>query len=171
MTNIVITWHPERERRVLLCSHYDTRPHADQEPNRNDWSKPFVSANDGTSGVAWLMELGNHVKQLPMTVGLDFVLFDGEEFVFNGAPKGEGQILLRVGAFCQRIQKGTPGALLCGRRAIGSFAGKDAVFPVERNSWFQAAGLVREIWGTAKELKVPAFQDKYGADVTDDHLA
>ena len=85
MTNIVITWHPERERRVLVCSHYDTRPHADQEPNRNDWSKPFVSANDGTSGVAWLMELGNHVKQLPMTVGLDFVLFDGEEYVFDGA--------------------------------------------------------------------------------------
>src|SRR5207302_4382349 len=83
MTNIIVSFQPEKKRRVILCSHYDTRPIADQEPDPRDWRKPFVSANDGGSGVALLMELGNHMKDLKTNVGVDFVLFDGEEFVFN----------------------------------------------------------------------------------------
>ena len=55
MANMIVSWHPDRERRVILCSHYDTRPIADQEDDRRDWTKAFVSANDGGSGVALLM--------------------------------------------------------------------------------------------------------------------
>src|SRR5207248_5900198 len=82
MTNLVVSWHPERTRRVILCSHYDTRPIADQEPDRKRWREPFLSANDGGSGVALLMELGHHLKDLPTSVGVDFACFDGEEYVF-----------------------------------------------------------------------------------------
>ena len=73
----------EGTRRILISTHYDTRPIADQEANRNNWNKPFVSANDGTSGVAFLMELGNHMKEFKSDFGVDFVLFDGEEYVFE----------------------------------------------------------------------------------------
>src|SRR5262249_37294005 len=55
MTNLIFQWNPDRARRVLVCTHYDTRPHADEEDNRANWNKPFTSANDGTSGVALLM--------------------------------------------------------------------------------------------------------------------
>ena len=57
MVNLIAKWHPERKHRLIICTHYDTRPIADQEPDRRDWYKPFVSANDGGSGVAFLMEL------------------------------------------------------------------------------------------------------------------
>ena len=77
MVNFIISWNPEKARRVLICSHYDTRPIADQEANRGNWNKPFVSANDSTSGVAFMMELGNHMKDLKSEFGVDFVLFDG----------------------------------------------------------------------------------------------
>ena len=28
MANMIVEWHPERKERILLCAHYDTRPHA-----------------------------------------------------------------------------------------------------------------------------------------------
>src|SRR5262245_9044975 len=83
MANLVVAYHPERTRRVILCSHYDTRPIADQEPNMRRWHDTFLSANDGGSGVALLMELAHHMKDLETTVGVDFVFFDGEEYVFD----------------------------------------------------------------------------------------
>src|SRR5436189_75805 len=87
MANMVISYHPDRTRRVILCSHYDTRPIADQEPARKRWHEPFVSANDGGSGVALLMELAHHMKDLKTKVGVDFVFFDGEEYVYD--PEGD----------------------------------------------------------------------------------
>src|SRR5262249_44801768 len=87
MTNLIVRYFPERDRRVILCTHYDTRPIADQEPDERKWREPFLSANDGGSGVALLMELGHHMKDLPAKVGVDFLLFDGEEYVFNKSDK------------------------------------------------------------------------------------
>src|SRR5262249_19768333 len=42
MANLIASWHPDRERRVILCAHYDTRPIADQEENRSKWTEPFL---------------------------------------------------------------------------------------------------------------------------------
>src|SRR5262249_59302279 len=83
MANLIVRWHPERQRRIILCSHYDTRPLADQEPDERKWREPFVSANDGGSGVALLMELAHHMKDLKTAVGVDFVFFDGEEVIHD----------------------------------------------------------------------------------------
>src|SRR5208282_1818982 len=83
MANLVVHWFPERTQRVILCTHYDTRPAADREEEFRKRQQPFLSANDGGSGVALLMELGRHMKDLHTTVGVDFVFFDGEEYVFD----------------------------------------------------------------------------------------
>jgi hypothetical protein len=69
-------------RRVVLAAHYDTRPFPDQDPV--DRRGQFVGANDGASGTALLCELGNEMAQLKTNVGVDFILFDGEELVFDG---------------------------------------------------------------------------------------
>src|SRR5437879_1042289 len=83
MANLIASWHPQRARHVIVCAHYDTRPIADREENIRKWHEPFVSANDGGSGVALLMELANHMKDLKTNVGVDFVFFDGEEYIFD----------------------------------------------------------------------------------------
>jgi glutaminyl-peptide cyclotransferase len=173
MANIIITWHPDRERRVLICSHYDTRPRADQERNRNDWDRPFISANDGASGVAWMMELGHHVKQLPLTVGLDFVLFDGEEYVFDGSGRdARDKYFFGSEYFADQYRKTPPKHSYAAGILLDLFAGKNAQIPIEPNSWFAARQIVQEVWGTAKELNVPAFQERIAATaVTDDHIA
>ena len=55
LKNMVVRWHPERTKRLLLCCHYDTRPFADRDPV--DPRGVFLGANDGASGVALLFEL------------------------------------------------------------------------------------------------------------------
>src|SRR5690606_24535158 len=43
MANLMVSWHPERKNRILLCAHYDTRPFPDRDPV-NPRGK-FVGAN------------------------------------------------------------------------------------------------------------------------------
>jgi glutaminyl-peptide cyclotransferase len=174
MVNLVISWHPDKARRVLICSHYDTRPIADQEANRGNWNKPFTSANDGTSGVAFLMELGNHMKDLKTEFGVDFILFDGEEYVFETNPLGGGdKYFFGSEHFAddytktkdKRKHRYDAGLLL------DLFAGKDAQLKVELYSFDAAKPLVDQVWGVAKAVGAKSFKYERGYEVQDDHLA
>jgi len=42
--------------------------------------------------------------------------------------------------------------------------------PIERNSYRVAPDLVNELWDLAEKLKLPAFQNRLGYDVYDDHI-
>jgi hypothetical protein len=167
MANMVISYHPDRTRRAIICSHYDTRPIADQEPNPRRWRDPFVSANDGASGVALMMEMANHLKDLKTTVGIDFVFFDGEEYVFNKNDDyffGSKQFGVEYGKVRRKIT--WTGAIL-----LDMIAGKGATFPIEQNSRWRANKLVREVWGIAKELKCDSFKESLSKyEVLDDHI-
>jgi Zn-dependent M28 family amino/carboxypeptidase len=64
---------------IMLGAHYDTRPHADRDPDPGNRTKPILGANDGASGVAVLLELARVYD--PERSGFDVVLafFDGED--------------------------------------------------------------------------------------------
>jgi hypothetical protein len=170
MANLVVSWWPERPRRVVLCSHYDTRPIADQEPNRRRWREPFVSANDGGSGVALLMELAHHLKGLETKVGVDFVFFDGEEYIWEPDRDeyffGSKHFAAEHVKERRKTKKRYAGAVL-----LDMVGGKNARFPIEQNSWSYAAPLVREVWAIAAEQKCAAFTEGFSKDaVLDDHV-
>jgi glutaminyl-peptide cyclotransferase len=174
MVNLVISWNPDKPRRVILCSHYDTRPIADQEPNRTNWNKPFISANDGTSGVAFLMELGHHLKDLKSEFGVDFVLFDGEEYVFETNALGGGdKYFFGSEHFAseylktkdRRKYRYDAGLLL------DLCAGHDAQLKVELFSLESAPKLVEQVWGVAKTVGAKSFKFERGYEIQDDHLA
>ncbi len=167
MANLIVSWHPARERRVILCSHYDTRPIADQEDDPRNWHKPFVSANDGGSGVALLLELGRHMRDLPTRVGVDFVFFDGEEFILD--PRTDYYFLGSV-YFAKQYKGGKMRPKYVAAILLDMIAGKDVHFPMEGYSARAAAPLVESVWRVARELNVTAFEDKLGPDVYDDHL-
>jgi glutaminyl-peptide cyclotransferase len=168
LTNMIIRWPSESKRRVILAGHYDTRPIADQEPRRKDWDRTFLSANDGTSTVAFFMELAHHMKELNLKVGIDFVLFDAEEYIFE---PGRDQFFLGSEYFAKEYAstknefKYTAGILL------DLFAGKNAQFPVEQNSHLFAGDVAESIWKQAKELGVNEFIWEQGYRLEDDHLA
>jgi hypothetical protein len=170
MTNLIISWFPERKRRVILCSHYDTRPHADQERDARNWRKPFLSANDGGSGVAFLMELAHHMKDLSCQVGVDFVFFDGEEYIFDG-PDGKDKYFFGSEHFARQYGRERPGYRYTAAILLDMIGGKGARFPAEGNSVFKAGALVKQVWGIAADLGCTAFVDQVGQAVLDDHLA
>jgi len=168
MANMVVSWKPDAEKRVLLCSHYDTRPIADQEPDRRNWGKPFVSANDGGSGVALLMELGRHMKDLKLEVGVDFVFFDGEEYIFV---PDEDQYFIGSKHFAAEYKKQRKVRYQAGV-LLDMVGGKNAQFPIEQNSWNLADWLVKEVYTTAKGLDAKSFRtDAFSKfAVEDDHI-
>ena len=168
MTNLIVSFHPEQKRRIILCSHYDTRPIADQEPDPRKWREPFVSANDGGSGVAFLMEMGNHLKDLKLNVGVDLVFFDGEEYIFE---RNRDRYFFGSEHFATewRKTKGRPNYVAA--VLLDMIAGKNAQFPAEGYSWLYHQDLCLEIWKTAGEVKATAFKNEIGERVQDDHLA
>lgn len=168
MVNIIVSFHPDAKTRLMICGHYDTRPIADQETNVRNWRKPFVSANDGGSSVAFMMELGNHIKDLKPELGVDFVLFDGEEFIHD---RNNDKFFLGSEYFASEYRKGSLGVKYKAAILLDLFAGKGAVYPVEQNSAMLAGPLVEDVWKIAAELKMDMFVQRYGHNVLDDHIA
>jgi hypothetical protein len=178
MTNLIAKWHPEKTKRIILCSHYDTRPHADEEIDQTKWSKPFLSANDGTSGVGFLMEMAHHLKDLPCNYGIDIVLFDGEEYIFKKGFLGDGDDFFFGSEHFGKLYTENRRKLSYSYDAavlFDLFAHKDARLAIEGNSQTIAPELVREIWDTAASVKAKSFKYERGFargyEVLDDHVA
>jgi hypothetical protein len=168
MVNLIVTWNPEAKRRVMFCGHYDTRPIADEEAREKDWRKPFLSANDGTATVAFMMELAHHMKDLPLKVGLDFVIFDAEEFIND---RERDAFFLGSNYFADEYKKGKGEPKYIAAILLDLFAGKGARFPIEEHSLLFAGPLVEDVWTEAKRQKVNSFLFERGHSVRDDHLA
>jgi glutaminyl-peptide cyclotransferase len=80
MTTLIAHVRPDAARRFVLASHFDTRPWAESDPDPTRRERPIPGANDGTSGVAVLLELAPRLAaRLPPDVGFTVILFDGEE--------------------------------------------------------------------------------------------
>jgi glutaminyl-peptide cyclotransferase len=168
LANLIVEWHPERKQRILLCAHYDTRPFPDQDPI--DRRGVFVGANDGASGTAILCELAHSAAELNTKYGIDFVLFDGEELVYDG---DRDPYFLGSEHFAREYVARPPGhQYSCG--VLLDMVG-DAQLQIfrETNSMKtpQQRQIVNDIWSIARELGVREFLNGQGHEVRDDHLA
>jgi len=166
MTNLIVQWHPERKERILLAAHYDTRPFPDRDLLHPQGT--FIGANDGGSGVALLMELGNEMPTLETKYGVDFVFFDAEEFVYDEREEyfqGSGYFA-RNYRFQKHDYTYKWGVLL---DMVGD---ADLRIPQERHSvsWPTVRPLVADIWQTAKRLGVKEFEPVVGREILDDHI-
>ena len=63
--NIIASYNPEAEARILVCAHWDSRPWADNDPDEANWHKPVLAANDGASGVAVMLEMARQLQASP----------------------------------------------------------------------------------------------------------
>jgi hypothetical protein len=175
MANLIVSWNPEKERRIIICAHYDTRPIADQERERRKWTEPFLSANDGGSGVALMMELAHAMKDLKTNVGVDFVLFDGEEYIFDPGDlersRPGDEYFFGSKHFAAQYRKKGDKVKYQGAVLLDMIGGKNPRFPIEVNSRIDAGSLVQRLWRIAEEQKCTAFRDERGTEVLDDHIA
>ena len=165
LANLIVRWHPDKAERILLCTHYDTRPFPDQDL-QNPHGK-FIGANDGASGVALLMELAEHMPKLKCNYGVDFVMFDAEELVIN--ERFDPYFLGSKHFARQYVNEDLPFAYKYGV-LLDMVADKDLQIFYEVNSFQKARPLVQQIWQTAKELKVKEFIPRPKHEVRDDHL-
>lgn len=166
MGNLIVSWHPDAKQRVLLACHYDTRPYPDREVNPFRRRDIFLGANDGASGVALLMELGNQMHTLKPTYGVDFVFFDAEEFVFARGDK----YFLGSEHFAKEYRDKPPEYRYVYGILLDMVADQNLQLYKERNSVRYAPELTDSIWAAAARAGVTEFVDRIKHEVEDDHI-
>jgi len=170
LANLIVHWHPERKDRVLIAAHYDTRPIPDQDPDaRMHRQGVFLGANDGASGVALLMELGRSMPSLDSPVGVDFILLDGEELVFDNK---RDPYFLGSEWFAREYVANPPDYSYRWGVLIDMIGDTDLQIFQEKNSvaWADTRPLVLDIWNTAERLRVKEFIARPKHQVNDDHI-
>jgi len=164
LSNIVASWNVKAQRRILLCAHWDSRPYADQDPNPANRTKPVPGANDGASGVAVLLEIAHHLKSQPPPVGVDIVLFDGEDY---GRASDLDNFLLGSKYFARR----RPSYINPEFGILLDMVGDAQLeIPKERYSVELAPDIVELVWSVARDIGSTVFIDAAGDDIYDDHL-
>lgn len=170
LTNIIARFRANARRRYLICAHYDTRPFPDEDPVNP--RGVFVGANDGASGTAALMEFSHHIELLPDQIGIDLVLFDGEELVYDS---DRDDYFLGSTYFARQYlaaaRRGGPDFVPYEAGVLLDMIGdRELHLYYERNSWNYAREITVEIWSTARRLGIDAFKRRIRHIVRDDHL-
>jgi hypothetical protein len=176
-TNIIVSYQPEKTKRILLCAHWDSRPWADQDSNPDNWQKPIDGANDGASGVAVLMEVGRRLQaeaakgNIP-TYGIDIVFLDAEDLGTPKFSKKEDQ----EDSWCLGTQYWATEARKAGYKAefgilLDMVGGRAPTFKWDYYSNLYAPQVLQKVWSKAAELGYNAsFIAGRGGAITDDHL-
>jgi glutaminyl-peptide cyclotransferase len=164
LTNIIASFNLNAPARVLLCAHWDTRPRAEHDEDKNRREEPILGANDGASGVAVMLELAGLLKSAPPAIGVDIVLFDGEDY---GLENDHQRYLLG-----SRYFAANKGAEYVPRFGIllDMVGDRFLDLPKEQYSVRYAPDVVELIWKTAAGLGVRQFEDEQGEEILDDHI-
>ncbi len=163
MFNIIASYYPESDRRIMLCAHWDSRPISDEDPDSSKFDLPVPGANDGASGIAVLLEIARLLKDHRSPVGIDIVMFDGEDY---GTDDWQGGWLMGSRYFVESLQGYRP------RLAILVDMVGDSDLQIYREAISQqyAGDLNDYIWNIAGEVGVDAFIDSVKHIVSDDHI-
>jgi len=162
--NIIAAFNPHLSNRILLAAHWDTRPRGEEDPDYPE--QPILGADDGASGVGILLELARLFHKNPPPVGVDIILFDGEDY----GRAGDLEQFFLGSRYWSRNQ---PVAGYRPRFAIllDMVGGRDAIFPKEVYSMQYAPSLVDAVWDLAAEMGFgDRFKHERGAAVSDDHV-
>lgn len=163
--NIIASINSNSTNRVLLCAHWDSRPYADEASTDELKQKPVIGADDGASGVAVLLEIARVMSQNPTDIGVDIVLFDGEDY-------GKKSDLKYYFLGSREWSENPPVKGYHPRFGIlmDMVGAKGATFLKEGFSMGENPFLVDAIWKIANELGYSSFfKDEKGAGIADDH--
>lgn len=166
LRNIFARFRPQATTRILYVTHWDSRPVSDQAEDPAKRLLPVPGANDGASGVALFIALGDVLKKTPPTVGVDLLFVDGEDYGTFGPP--DVDVLLGSTYFAANLPAGYQPIFGVLFDMIGD---ADLVIPQESNSVERAPEVVSRVWDTAAKLGYQRyFPPKTGYAVTDDHI-
>lgn len=174
IANIMGSWNPEKKNRILLLAHWDSRPWADQETDKEKQLKPIPGANDGASGVGVLLELARGLKDAGIDKGIDILLVDAEDYGSSDHSAGSDN---DENSWCLGTQywlKDMPyknGEKISYAILLDMVGGYNAKFHREYFSNRLAPAYVDKVWSAAAQAGHGSrFVNEVGSPVVDDHL-
>lgn len=175
LRNIIGSFFPKKEKRLLLAAHWDTRPFADK-----DLQNPrgeMDGANDGASGVGVLLEIARLLSQDTSSVGIDIIFFDGEDWgepenaqTEKSPPQNWDSWWCLGSQYWSKHKHVTNYAAYYGI-LLDMVGAKNSQFFKEGASLRYAPRIVTKIWDTAARLGYSDYFVKQDAHaITDDHI-
>ena len=170
--NIIASWKPGTNNRILLCAHWDSRPWADHDPDPKNRQKPVDAANDGASGVGVLIEVARQLSLVNPPIGVDIILFDVEDF---GPPEGTkvpnaDQYWGQGAQYWANNPHKTDYFARYGI-LLDMIGAKNATFLMEGLSMEYASNIVNSVWKTGNRIGYSSyFLFEQGGYITDDHV-
>lgn len=165
LKNIIAEFNTDAKTRILLSSHWDTRPFADRDTK--DQEKPIDGANDGASGVGVALEIARQIALSKPAIGVDIIFFDIEDY---GSSGDDESWCLGSQYWAQNLHRDNYNAKL--GVLMDMVGAPGAMFPKEQNSVDYAEAAVNTIWEAANKIGygnyfVPQIRNFVGVD---DHI-
>jgi hypothetical protein len=169
--NIIASFNPKNTNRVLLCSHWDSRPYADNDPDSSMHRTPIDGANDGASGVGILLEIARQLRISPSAIGVDLLLLDAEDY---GAPQDAGFTGTDDWALGSQYWSRYPHVPSYSARygiLLDMVGAENAVFTMEGSTMYFAPDIAQNVWNIGASI---GYSDYFSSDrtnaITDDHV-
>lgn len=169
--NIIGSYNLDKQKRILLFAHWDTRPWSDHDPDPANYNTPVLGANDGASGVGVLLEIARQIGLHSPEVGVDIIFFDAEDY---GAPEsfdGNAEDSWCLGSQYWARNPHKSGYVADFGILLDMVGAPGATFYKEQISMHYAAHVVNKVWAKAQKLGFSQYfiNEQMGA-ITDDHL-
>ena len=172
--NIIAAYRPELSDRIIICTHWESRPWADADPDSSLHREPVMAANDGASGVAVLLEVPRKLEALKPELGIDFICFDSEDY---GMPYwAETDDVADGSDWCLGSQYWAAHPHVPGYKArfgilLDMVGGRDARFCFEGISMRYASEVMVHVWDAAGRAGASQlFLAEQGGYAQDDHV-
>lgn len=173
--NIIASVNPNAKKRIIIASHWDSRPFADNDPDETNWRKPIDGANDGASGCGIMMEMARVLKtnKIDQNIGIDFIFFDLEDY---GTPQFMPEEQHDNFAWALGSQYWAKNPHVGGYTAyygilLDMVGAANPRFPKEYYSQQYAAWVLNKVWRTAREMGYDEFFiNELGQPINDDHI-
>lgn len=167
-TNIIAQINPSSPDRIILAAHWDSRMMGENDPDQSKKNEPIDGADDGASGVGVLLEIARIIKENPINMGVDIILFDAED---QGS---RAQTQESTTTWCKGSQYWSKNNISQYKAHYGVLldmvGAANATFYQEGFSRKFAPALTDKIWSLAKKMNSgDLFLDLPGGPITDDH--
>jgi hypothetical protein len=169
LRNIIGSYSPEKNNRIALFAHWDSRHVADYDTINT--SQPILGANDGGSGVGVLLEIARNLNLKNPKIGVDIIFFDAEDY---GQPENS-KFPIMNDSWClgsQHWSKNPHKQNYFAKYGIllDMVGGKDAEFWQESISSYYANNIIKKVWDVAHNIGYSNFFIyKNSPQIMDDH--
>ncbi len=164
--NIIATFNPDDTNRIMLAAHWDSRLIAEKDEDKSMQDKPIMGADDGATGTAILLQIANMIKENPIDLGIDIVLFDAEDQGNSG-----DNFTWCLGSQYWGDNPHVPNYKAKFGILLDMVGAKDAQFGYENFTLVNAENELKKIWKLAQAMGYSDyFQDYEAISVMDDHF-